>query len=1171
MSIKTKLQYWGVCIVMMLAVGSVNAQCNPLLEQDTTGSESPIFCNLDSLSCLEYTMYYDATFVASVQFDGPACAGTVENSTWLSFIAWDTLVNLDITYSSCAFTPEWPSPSVNLGIQVFLFNSDTLWNYTPLTYNCDCGEAYTPDVPINLVSDSLIIGNQYYLMIDGCAGNVCDVQIEVQNLPPSNSLELPELQSSNVQFLNASCGTDCLCPGTTIEISLLDHENIDNVDYDIVIIDDFGSISMQSDTSAFMFNPINSGEYTLQVEFSNTCDDSNDIFETTFVVASKDTITYPSDTLCAEDIQNFLNWPLHWTTEGCVFAPMIGDSLYECTFIDSCFCVQVEQKRVVVLPPTEQPVFDTTLCSYNLSVDLPLTYMNYIFEEEAPDGIVINTPMGTENGCDSSIFVRVYAPFAEGDVEILNCDGANVTYLATLGAYSDYLDPGLISFDWIVNGSVMSNGNVFSTSMDSLVTLVINWEYDGVECSEIIAQDTSYLENSEADFELPEVECRTSMDTVFFDFEFLPSGTSTVMINQTSAFANYWDDDTWIFPGITTTDIVSIQLTSGSNFCTGSEATYTCSTECSFYTMTFPQDGSERCIDDTPPVIPLQVLTFPMMVPTLAQQTWMDGDGMIIGGNFQPVMGVDSVYTFYYEINDNGCKSIDSMSISIFQDPYLEMLQEEIFICQGTLINFDTIFNYVGSGSWEFSGIMPMIDVVSDQQDEYIFTPQNLGLTTLYLTGSSSQCNVQEFGILNINVERLDTLTVGCFDSGFPIQLFWDEIPCHTSYDIYVNSEFIKNQTGSTYTPIEFPPGTTLEVEIVPISECLCPYDPGTITCNTGECPIRPTELEWRDTTFCQSELPAFVFNTVSMNNGVLSESEQFATSPDLGTSMYFIDIEYDQLCTYRDSFSITVVDSPTLELFPIHPTCYTDSLGSLSASYNSQEFASECLIDGELMPMTSIETMSFGIGLHEIEAESIDGCIVTETVVIDPPTDFQINLSGSDSILEGSDGTYVLQTTLSSWSQIDWFYDGNLICENSTQCIIESMEENMDSLALVVVVYAEEDCFKSDTLNILVEELPEQLEDVFVSNIFNPNFNGNETWLIGGNTAFEVQRATVFDRWGTVVYDKQDFIVMDQMSLWDGTFNGTVCQQGVYIYVLEYTDTSGKPHLIQGDITLLR
>ncbi len=90
--------------------------------------------------------------------------------------------------------------------------------------------------------------------------------------------------------------------------------------------------------------------------------------------------------------------------------------------------------------------------------------------------------------------------------------------------------------------------------------------------------------------------------------------------------------------------------------------------------------------------------------------------------------------------------------------------------------------------------------------------------------------------------------------------------------------------------------------------------------------------------------------------------------------------------------------------------------------------------------------------------------------------------------------------------------------------------------------------------------------ERIYVPNAFSPNEDGiNDTFTAHGNY-HRTESLKVFDRWGGMVWDVQGDVP------WDGTFKGQPAQVGVYVYILEYTDTrTGELKMVSGDVVLLR
>jgi gliding motility-associated-like protein len=75
----------------------------------------------------------------------------------------------------------------------------------------------------------------------------------------------------------------------------------------------------------------------------------------------------------------------------------------------------------------------------------------------------------------------------------------------------------------------------------------------------------------------------------------------------------------------------------------------------------------------------------------------------------------------------------------------------------------------------------------------------------------------------------------------------------------------------------------------------------------------------------------------------------------------------------------------------------------------------------------------------------------------------------------------------------------------------------------------------------------------------------------VPSDPAILIESTRIFDRWGNKVFQMLNFHPSDFPQFWDGTFNGTLVNQGVYIYIIDYTDELGRKKQVKGDLTIIR
>lgn len=97
---------------------------------------------------------------------------------------------------------------------------------------------------------------------------------------------------------------------------------------------------------------------------------------------------------------------------------------------------------------------------------------------------------------------------------------------------------------------------------------------------------------------------------------------------------------------------------------------------------------------------------------------------------------------------------------------------------------------------------------------------------------------------------------------------------------------------------------------------------------------------------------------------------------------------------------------------------------------------------------------------------------------------------------------------------------------------------------------------------------------DIFIPTAFSPNGDGvNERLTVYANTyqAREITRFQVFDRWGGMLFENENFPPNDESEGWDGAAKGQAADPGVYIYLAEVELLSGKRKTVAGQVVLLR
>ena len=90
--------------------------------------------------------------------------------------------------------------------------------------------------------------------------------------------------------------------------------------------------------------------------------------------------------------------------------------------------------------------------------------------------------------------------------------------------------------------------------------------------------------------------------------------------------------------------------------------------------------------------------------------------------------------------------------------------------------------------------------------------------------------------------------------------------------------------------------------------------------------------------------------------------------------------------------------------------------------------------------------------------------------------------------------------------------------------------------------------------------------ENIFIPNAFSPNDNDlNDAFAVTAEN-IKTLNIIIFDRWGEVIYTSND-----KHFRWDGTYNGSPAQQGIYGYIITAKGYNGDENTYNGTLTLMK
>ncbi len=145
------------------------------------------------------------------------------------------------------------------------------------------------------------------------------------------------------------------------------------------------------------------------------------------------------------------------------------------------------------------------------------------------------------------------------------------------------------------------------------------------------------------------------------------------------------------------------------------------------------------------------------------------------------------------------------------------------------------------------------------------------------------------------------------------------------------------------------------------------------------------------------------------------------------------------------------------------------------------------------------------------------------------------------------------------------WAPSSTLSCENCAQPLADPKFNTIYNVAFV----DSNGCRNTGQIEVIVFCVN---ANVFIPNTFSPNNDGsNDVFYVRGKGLERVKTLRIFNRWGEVVFEKNNFPVNDASFGWNGTFKGNKAQPDVYVYQVEVFCENSDIIRYEGNVALIQ
>ncbi|MBK6932671.1 MAG: gliding motility-associated C-terminal domain-containing protein [Saprospirales bacterium] len=267
--------------------------------------------------------------------------------------------------------------------------------------------------------------------------------------------------------------------------------------------------------------------------------------------------------------------------------------------------------------------------------------------------------------------------------------------------------------------------------------------------------------------------------------------------------------------------------------------------------------------------------------------------------------------------------------------------------------------------------------------------------------------------------------------------------------------------------------------------------------------------------------------------------------------------------CTGVDSVQVKIIQMQ-LELETGDPTCYglTDGFAEV-LSAGSQSPAPHVYQLNTSGIQTSSLFENLGAGQFQMKAIDAAGCSDSLFFQLSDPAPFAIDI-GPDRLLSLGD---VAQLTVSGTTPIvryQWRPTALLDCDTCAMPLV------LRPVTTAVFLEAEDanGCTATDTLQLFFDNAIA----LYVPNAFSPNGDGRHDQLAvsAGSSVIQLEYFRIFDRWGSLVFERRSVPGAPVIILWDGTSGGKTVPSGAYIWVASVRLEDQQSAVRKGTISLI-
>ncbi len=264
--------------------------------------------------------------------------------------------------------------------------------------------------------------------------------------------------------------------------------------------------------------------------------------------------------------------------------------------------------------------------------------------------------------------------------------------------------------------------------------------------------------------------------------------------------------------------------------------------------------------------------------------------------------------------------------------------------------------------------------------------------------------------------------------------------------------------------------------------------------------------------------------------------------------------------CDTINQLWVEVYDNPEATTF-IDPACLEENNGQIEISNPQANWMYS--LDGINYQTESIFDM-LPSGNYQLWVENEYGCMSSS--IFEIPNSILPDFTLQPEITIPSGLALEMPVTYSDTNnlQFNWSPGIGLSCTNCAYPSLTGITSQTYTLEVTDIF----GCSISQLIDVNIA-----IEGIYIPNAFTPNNDGNNDrfTVFAGPSTPSIELLQIFDKWGEVLYELEDFAPNDESLGWDGTLRGQPMMTGIYVYKCIVMTPDDGLQTFTGDITLYR